>query len=60
MRIVRAAAAENHVTVERLIMATLVDEEIDPDAPIYLYLRVDDKGNTVLVAPRTWNRIENA
>jgi len=50
MRIIRSAATDNGVRVEQLIMATLVDEEIDPDAPVYLYLRVDDKGNTALVA----------
>jgi hypothetical protein len=50
MRIVRSAAAENGVTVEQLRMAKLVHEEIDPSAPIFLYLRVDEKGNAALVA----------
>jgi hypothetical protein len=50
MRIVRSAAAENGVTVEQLLMVTLIGEEIDPDAPVYLYVRADEKGNTALVA----------
>jgi hypothetical protein len=50
MRIVRSAAAENGVTVEQFMMAILMDEEIDPDAPVYLYLRANDKGNAALLA----------
>ena len=30
--------------------AALVDEEIDPDAPVFLFCRVDAQGNTELAA----------
>ena len=47
---VRWVARLKGVTGDRLMLTTLVDEEVDPDAPIYLFCHGDGKGNTSLVA----------
>jgi hypothetical protein len=49
-RFVRWVARINGVTADQLMLTTLVDVEIDPDAPIYLFCRRDGNGNTSLVA----------
>jgi len=50
LRFVQRVATKNGVTAEQLMMGTLVDEDIDSDAPVFLFCRVDREGNTALLA----------
>jgi hypothetical protein len=50
LRFVQRVATKNGVTAEQLMMGTLVDEDIDSNAPVFLFYRVDPEGNTALLA----------
>jgi hypothetical protein len=50
LRFVQHVATKNGTVAEELIIASLVDEDIDSDAPVFLFCRADDEGNTALLA----------
>ena len=50
LRYIETVAPQNALTAERLMLATLVGEDIDPEEPVFVFSREDDKGNTALLA----------
>jgi hypothetical protein len=50
LRFVQCVATKNGAAAEELMIASLVDQDIDSDAPVFLFCRVDDEGNTALLA----------
>jgi hypothetical protein len=50
LRFVQHVATKNGAAAEELMIASLVDQDIDSDAPVFLFCRVDDEGNAALLA----------
>ena len=58
LRFVQCVATKNGAAAEELMIASLVDQDIDSDAPVFLFCRVDDEGNAALLATQDTQDIE--
>src|SRR5713101_3607129 len=56
LRFVQRVATKNGAVAEG--PASLVDQDIDSDAPVFLFCRVDDQGNAALLATQDNEDIE--